>query len=160
MTHHRLTLSFQKIKLSLITFFFTIISGTCFAQSLPQTELPRVTLTIQGHQLDAQLAQTPYEWSKGLMWRTSMPENEAMLFIFNTPSKQCFWMKNTYLPLSAAFIADDGHIVNIADMRPLSTQEHCSEEPVRFVLEVHQGWFKDKDIQSGAIVSDLQNFIH
>jgi len=151
---------FRKNHLLLGALLVLLISTYSFAQSTPQTNLSRATLTTGGHQIDVQLAQSPYEWSKGLMWRTSMPENEGMLFIFDQPTRQCFWMKNTYLPLSAAFIADDGSIVNIADMRPLSTQEHCSEKPVRFVLEVHQGWFQKNNIEAGDIVSDVTQFIH
>ena len=70
-----------------------------------------------------------------------MPQHEGMLFIFEQPSRQCFWMKNTLLPLTAAFVADDGRIVNLADMKPQTTDSHCSTEPVRYVLEMNQGWF-------------------
>lgn len=83
------------------------------------------------------------------MWRQNMPENEGMLFVFETPSEQCFWMQNTLIPLSAAFIADDGTIVNIAHMQPLTTDSHCSAQPVRYVLEMNQGWFEKYHIEAG-----------
>ncbi len=79
-----------------------------------------------------------------------MPPSEGMLFVFETPAKQCFWMKNTVLPLTAAFIADDGSIVNLADMKPQTTAPHCSTRPVRFVLEMNQGWFSTKGIRAGT----------
>ncbi len=79
-----------------------------------------------------------------------MPQTEGMLFIFERPSQQCFWMKNTLLPLSAAFVADDGTIVNLVDMKPQTLDSHCSSQAVRFVLEMNQGWFDRKGIKAGA----------
>lgn len=99
--------------------------------------------------IDAQLATTPDERSTGLMYRREMPQNEGMLFIFEQPSIQCFWMKNTLLPLTAAFVANDGTIVNLVDMKPQTTDSHCSTKPVRFVLEMNQGWFAKKGIKAG-----------
>jgi hypothetical protein len=84
------------------------------------------------------------------MFRKTMPQHEGMLFVFDQPSKQCFWMKNTVLPLSAAFVADDGTIVNLVDMKPLSLESHCSEKPVRYVLEMNVGWFAKKGISAGT----------
>jgi uncharacterized protein len=116
----------------------------------PQLNLPRVTLTAGMHQIDAQLAQTHEHRATGLMYRKEMPQHEGMLFVFDQPSIQCFWMKNTFLPLTAAFLGDDGTIVNLVDMKPHSTDSHCSERPVRYVLEMHQGWFARKGIKAGA----------
>jgi uncharacterized membrane protein (UPF0127 family) len=119
----------------------------------PQTNLPRVRLSAGMHQIDAQVAQTPQQRATGLMWRKEMPQHEGMLFVFDRPTVQCFWMQNTLMPLSAAFIQDDGTIVNIADMKPLALDSHCSERPVRFVLEMQQGWFAKKNIKAGAKLS-------
>jgi uncharacterized membrane protein (UPF0127 family) len=85
----------------------------------------------------------------GLMFRKEMPQHEGMLFVFEQPSVQCFWMKNTLLPLTAAFVADDGTVVNLADMKPQTTDSHCSAKPVRYVLEMNQGWFVKKGIKPG-----------
>jgi uncharacterized membrane protein (UPF0127 family) len=104
------------------------------------------------YQIDAQVATTPEQRAIGLMHRQDMPAHEGMLFIFEEPQIQCFWMKNTLLPLTAAFIADDGTIVNLADMKPQTTDPHCSEKPVRFVLEMHKGWFAHKRIQKGHVL--------
>lgn len=119
----------------------------------PQLNLPRVKLSAGMHQIDAQVAQTPGQRQTGLMWRKEMPQHEGMLFTFDEPSKQCFWMMNTLIPLSAAFIGDDGTIVNIVDMPPRSLDSHCSEKPVRFVLEMNQGWFKKKGLAAGSRLS-------
>ena len=133
----------------LISVFITIASFASYAQT-PQTHLQRATLLVGMFQIDAQIAQTPEERQIGLMFRVQMPQAEGMIFIFEEPSKQCFWMKNTILPLTAAFVSDDGIIVNLADMKPQTTETHCSAKPVRFVLEMNQGWFVKKGIKAGS----------
>lgn len=115
----------------------------------PQLDLPRTRLTAGMHQIDAQVAQTPGQRQIGLMHRKEMPQHEGMLFVFEQPAVQCFWMKNTLIPLTAAFVADDGTIVNLADMQPLSDASHCSERPVRYVLEMNQGWFDKRRLSAG-----------
>lgn len=115
----------------------------------PQLDLRRVKLTAGMYQIDTQLAMTPQQREVGLMFRKEMPQAEGMLFIFEQPATQCFWMKNTILPLTAAFVADDGRIVNLADMKPQTEDSHCSEEPVRYVLEMNQGWFVKKNLKKG-----------
>jgi uncharacterized membrane protein (UPF0127 family) len=122
---------------------------TCAAQTAPQ-KLPAIKLTAGIYNIEAEVAQTPQEHATGLMFRKSMGTSEGMLFAFETPGTQCFWMKNTLLPLSAAFIADDGTIVNIDDMKPETLDSHCSTKPVRFVLEMNQGWFAKRGIKAGA----------
>lgn len=119
----------------------------------PQTGLPRAKLGVGMYVIDAQLARTPEQRQIGLMWRKEMPQHEGMLFTFEQPSVQCFWMMNTLLPLTAAFIADDGTIVNLADMKPQTTDSHCSVRPVRFVLEMNQGWFARRGIKAGDRVT-------
>ena len=114
-----------------------------------QMDLPRVKLSAGMHLIDAQVAQTMEQRATGLMYRKDMAQHEGMLFVFEQPSVQCFWMKNTLLPLSAAFVADDGSIVNVEDMKPQTTDSHCSLKPVRYVLEMHQGWFAKKGIKAG-----------
>ena len=123
-------------------------SFTVSAQQ-PQMQLPRTKLSAGMHLMDVQLAQTPQERQIGLMFRKEMPQHEGMLFVFEQPATQCFWMRNTLIPLTAAFVADDGTIVNLADMKPQSDDSHCSVKPVRFVLEMNQGWFAKRNIQAG-----------
>jgi uncharacterized protein len=116
----------------------------------PQMNLPRVALSAGMHRIDAQVAHTTDQRTVGLMFRKEMPQHEGMLFVFEQPSVQCFWMKNTFLPLTAAFIADDGTVVNLVDMKPHSTDSHCSAKPVRYVLEMNQGWFAKKGLTAGS----------
>lgn len=133
-------------------FFFIASFALCLgvqAQNTPQLNLPRVKLSVGMFQIDAQVAANDMQRSIGLMHRENMPQHEGMLFVFDQPSIQCFWMKNTLLPLTAAFVEEDGTIANLADMAPQTTQSHCSIKPVRFVLEMHQGWFQKKSIGAG-----------
>lgn len=111
------------------------------------------TLAIRFFQVTAEVARTPAERARGLMGRQSLPVNHGMLFIFEEPERQCFWMRNTPLPLTIAFIADDGAIVNFADMEPLSEEPHCSAKPVRFALEMERGWFKKRGVLIGDRIS-------
>ena len=133
-----------------VAYFAVLLLATCaWAQEAPQMQLPRTTLSVGMFQIDAQVATTGEEHATGLMYRKEMPQHEGMLFVFEEPAAQCFWMKNTLLPLTAAFVADDGSIVNLADMQPRTTDSHCSAKPVRFVLEMHQGWFARRAIKAG-----------
>ncbi|WP_226858433.1 DUF192 domain-containing protein [Diaphorobacter aerolatus] len=122
-------------------------------QGEPQLALQRTPITAGMYIIDAQVAMSPREREIGLMFRKEMPAQEGMLFVFDTPATQCFWMKNTLLPLTAAFVADDGTIVNLVDMKPLSEASHCSTKPVRYVLEMNQGWFDKRGIKSGTRLS-------
>ena len=123
------------------------------AQEGPQLTLPRTELAAGMHLIKAQVADTPNARTVGLMHRQDMPANEGMLFVFEQPATQCFWMKNTLLPLTAAFVADDGRIVNLVDMQPQSLDSHCSAQPVRYVLEMHQGWFTKRGFKAGTRLS-------
>ena len=122
------------------------------AQDAPQ-RLPTTRLTAGFHVITAEVARTTNQRAIGLMHRPTMPANDGMLFVFEEPGQQCFWMRNTMLPLSIAFLADDGSIVNIDDMKPQTLDSHCSKKPVRFVLEMNQGWFAKRAIQPGAKIT-------
>ncbi len=127
-----------------------VLSTLATAQDAPQMALQRTDLQAGMHRIDAQVALTPEQRQIGLMWRKDMPAHEGMLFVFEAPSKQCFWMKNTLLPLTAAFVDEDGTIVNLEDMKPQTLEPHCSAKPVRYVLEMNKGWFVKKGIKAGT----------
>jgi len=120
-----------------------------WAQDAPQ-KLPTIRLSAGIHNITAELARTPAQREIGLMSRSSMGANEGMLFAFEQPGQQCFWMKNTLIPLAIAFVADDGSIVNIDSMKPQTLDSHCSAAPVRYVLEMNDGWFAKRGIKPGA----------
>jgi uncharacterized membrane protein (UPF0127 family) len=111
--------------------------------------LQAITLSAGMHLVHAELALTPEQRQKGLMYRRDLGSNDGMLFVFEEANPQCFWMKNTPTPLTIAFLADDGSIVNLADMKPFDEASHCSARPVRFVLEMNQGWFAKRGLKAG-----------
>jgi uncharacterized protein len=127
--------------------------GSAAAQDAPQLNLPLVQLQSGMHNIRAQVASTGEQRATGLMHRREMPQHEGMLFIFEQPSVQCFWMKNTLLPLSIAFLADDGTVVNIREMKPQALDSQCSDKPVRYVLEMNEGWFAKRGVKAGAKLS-------
>ncbi len=137
------------LRRALLTLLLASAASLTTAQERPQLDLPRTTLKAGMHLIQAQVASTHPQRATGLMHRQEMPANEGMLFVFEQAAVQCFWMKNTLLPLTAAFVEDDGTIVNLADMQPQSLDSHCSAKPVRYVLEMHQGWFARRGIQAG-----------
>jgi uncharacterized protein len=142
-----------RLALSALVAFFALPTP---AQEAPQMNLPVVQLQAGMHNIRAQVAATPDQRATGLMHRREMPQHEGMLFVFEQPSPQCFWMKNTLLPLSIAFIADDGTVVNTDEMKPQTLDSHCSNKPVRYVLEMNQGWFAKRGIKPGTkLASEL-----
>ena len=125
------------------------LAALASAQEGPQ-KLAQVRLNAGIHNINAELASTPQQREIGLMFRTAMPANDGMLFAFEQPGQQCFWMRNTLIPLSVAFLGDDGSVVNIDDMKPQTLDSHCSAKPVRFVLEMNEGWFAKRGIKAGS----------
>jgi uncharacterized protein len=140
----------MKRLLAPLTIALMALAAPAVSQDMPQLNLPKVTLNAGMHLIQAQVAGTAEQRGIGLMHRREMPPNEGMLFVFEQPAGQCFWMKNTLLPLTAAFVADDGSIVNLADMKPQALDSHCSAQPVRYVLEMHQGWFAQRGLRPGS----------
>ncbi len=120
-----------------------------YRRHMANMNLPRVLLTVAGHQLNAYVARTDEERALGLMYRREMPDDEGMLFMCEEERVQSFWMKDTPLPLSIAFLEEDGTIQKIADMEPESLEATRSDQPVRYVLEANQGWFQERGIVSG-----------
>jgi len=138
----------QAVAAGALGFLFATLGAQ--AQTGPQPALPTVQLNAGMHLIQAEVATAPSERASGLMFRTEMAANAGMLFAFEQPSVHCFWMQNTPLPLSIAFLAEDGTVVNIADMKPKTTDSHCAEKPVRFALEMNQGWFAKRGIKAGS----------
>lgn len=127
------------------------LGAVAAAQTGPQPPLPTVRLTAGGmHVIQAEVAQSPQERMTGMMFRTEMPANAGMLFVFEYAAPHCFWMSNTLLPLSIAFLADDGTVINVDEMQPRSTMNHCAAQPVRYALEMNQGWFTKRGIKAGS----------
>ena len=118
-------------------------------------DLPTVTLTIGTHKLIAEVVASPEQRALGLMNRFSLKPDHGMLFVFERSEPLSFWMKNTYIPLSIAFLAPDGRIVNIEDMKPQSEETHWSRGPAMYALEMKKGWFAERGIGPGAVVKGI-----
>ncbi|MCX8003630.1 MAG: DUF192 domain-containing protein [Burkholderiaceae bacterium] len=118
-------------------------------------QLPTVRLTAGIHLITAELADTDATRTRGLMFREHLPPNHGMLFVFESKAPHCMWMRNTLIPLSVAFLDDDGTVVNIHDMKPHDETSHCAARPVRYALEMTQGWFRDRGIKPGARIGGL-----
>lgn len=119
----------------------------------PQPRLPTIKLWLGSEELVTEQALREEERRAGMMFRKSMPENEAMLFVFPYPAQVSFWMRNTYVPLSCAFIDSDGIIREIRDMKPLDETPIASKsDRIVYVLETNQGWFERHNITVGTAV--------
>lgn len=117
--------------------------------------MPEITLTIAGHKLTAEVAASNPERMQGLMHRRMMPENRGMLFVFTEEARHAMWMKNTFIPLSVAFVDSKGVITNIEDMKPHTEDSHGAVKPVRYALEMNVGWFAKRGIKAGAKIDGL-----
>ncbi len=133
----------------LMTLLMTLLLSLPRPAAAQVQQLPTIELSAGMHRIEAEVASTPAQRQIGLMNRPSMPPNHGMLFVFEGPGMHCFWMRNTLLPLSIAFLGDDGRIVNIADMQPQNDTSHCPREPVRHALEMNQGWFAKRGFKAG-----------
>ncbi len=132
-----------------------LLLAFCGAHAAADQALPELVLEIKGHKLTAEVATTEPQRATGLMYRRMLPEHRGMLFVFPYAAPQSFWMMNTYVPLSIAFLDDNGTIVNIADMKPLTTNSHSSTKPAKYALEMNRGWFAKRGIKAGARVEGI-----
>ncbi|HJU20866.1 MAG TPA: DUF192 domain-containing protein [Casimicrobiaceae bacterium] len=135
-----------------------LLALACLAMTsalAPAAGLPTRTLTIDGSKLTVEVASTPEARETGLMNRFSLQQDHGMLFVFEQPQPQAFWMKNTYIPLSIAFVDANGRILNIEDMRPQDESTHWSRGMALYAIEMRQGWFAGKGIGDGDRVEGL-----
>jgi len=138
-----------------------ILAGTCLAFAAISTfaqqpaKFPVIQLTAGMHVIKAEVASNDAQREQGLMYREKMRQNEGMVFQFDSPVPVCMWMKNTLIPLSVAFIDDNGKIINIEDMEPKSTESHCARKPARYALEMNRGWFRQKNIKPNSVIQGL-----
>ena len=136
-------------------FAILLLTSSSIALAQVNVGLPTIELKTGIYRIQAELADTPKAREIGLMNRTSMPNNAGMLFIFEQKAGHCFWMSNTKIPLSIAFIADDGKIVNIEEMQAETTNNHCPKAAVRYALEMNNQWFSERVIVPGTTVTGL-----
>ena len=119
-------------------------------------EMPRIELTTGFYRIEAEVAADDPNRMQGLMHRRNMAANQGMLFVFPQAARHCMWMRNTFLPLSVAFLDEDGRILNIENMQPQTEENHCSTKAARYALEMNLGWFSSKGIKPGARVGGIE----
>jgi uncharacterized protein len=117
---------------------------------------PVAQLSAGMHLIRAEVAADMATRSRGLMFRKSLAPNAGMVFVFDDASLHCMWMKNTYIPLSVAFVDESGVIINIEDMAPQTEDTHCARRPARYALEMDRGWFASRGIKPGTKLGGLE----
>jgi uncharacterized membrane protein (UPF0127 family) len=151
---------FRQRSLRVALFSLLVALATIGAPTLASAQtvvpLPVKQLSAGMHVIRAEVASNYETRARGLMYRKELAPNAGMLFVFVEPGIQCFWMRNTLIPLSIAFMSDDGTITSIADMTPMTENTHCSRVPVRLALEMEQGWFAKRGITAGKKIGGLQ----
>lgn len=130
-------------------FCLSLFLCSSFALAQP---LPKDTIHINQTAIQVEIANTEALRAQGLMHRLELATDSGMLFVFDEANWICFWMKNTPLPLSIAFITKDYVISNIEDMQPFDLSSHCPTQPIKYALEMEQGWFKQNNIKAGDSV--------
>ena len=117
--------------------------------------MPRIELSAGIYRIDAEVAANQPDRSQGLMNRRNMAANQGMLFVFAQADQHCMWMRNTLLPLSVAFLDQDGRILNIENMMPQTDTSHCASAPAAYALEMTKGWFADKGLKPGMSIRGI-----
>ena len=128
-----------------------LLQGAVWAQGA----MPVIEMSAGFHRIEAEVAATDQNRQLGLMNRKTMPTQHGMLFVFNHDNTHCMWMRNTWLPLSVAFIDASGTIINIEDMQPQTEDNHCARRPARYALEMNLGWFAQRGIKAGMKLGGL-----
>jgi uncharacterized membrane protein (UPF0127 family) len=118
-------------------------------------QLPVVQLNAGMHLIRAEVAADFASRAQGLMYRSTMPSNAGMLFIFDEAATHCMWMKNTLLPLSVAFLDEHGMVINIEEMKPQTEDSHCARRPARYALEMNGGWYAARGIKPGSRIGGI-----
>lgn len=143
--------------LALALGFLTLAFHQVHAEALvPQPKLPTITLTLGNKTLSTEVADDDAERQTGMMFRTKMADGEAMLFVFDQPQRAGFWMRNTVIPLSIAYLNSTGMILEIHDLQPRSEEAIESQfDTIAYAIEVPQGWFSRAGILPGTLVNGL-----
>ena len=118
--------------------------------------MPRIEVSAGIHRISAEVAANDPARQQGLMHRRSMAQHEGMIFAFPENTPVCMWMRNTLIPLSVAFINENGQIINIEDMQPMTENSHCAKQPARYALEMNKGWFAKRGLGRGSQLSGLE----
>ncbi len=138
-------------------FLTALCSATLLLSITPaMAEMPRMELNASFHRIKAEVAADQPNRMQGLMNRRSMGANQGMLFVFLQNDRHCMWMRNTFLPLSVAFLDEGGKILNIEDMKPQTDTSHCAAGPARFALEMNLGWYASRGLKPGQRIGGVE----
>jgi uncharacterized membrane protein (UPF0127 family) len=129
--------------------------GLCLGGAAAAQSLPVLELTAGIHRIEAEVAATQATRMTGLMQRRAMAQQRGMLFVFDESRQHCMWMKNTFIPLSVAFLDEGGRIINVEDMQPHSEENRCAAKPARYALEMNLGWFKSRNLGPGTAIGGI-----
>ena len=140
-----------------IAYASLLLVAIIWCDSAAQTGTPKINLSINGQQIEAEVAANGEARRIGLMNRHALPDGQGMLFVFPKTGRHCMWMESTFIPLSVAFVDEHFKIINIADMQPQSLTFHCSAGPAVYAIEANEGWFRRNGIGSGDLVGGLHN---
>ena len=137
-----------------------LVLGLAAAPARGQDATPArtVELTAGMHLIHAELADDYGTRLRGLMFRKSLAPNHGMLFVFDSTEAHCMWMRNTLLPLSVAFIGNDGAIVNVEEMKAQTDDTHCARTPVHYALEMDAGWFAKHGLRGGSVIAGITKY--
>lgn len=141
----------------LSTFCATIL---LFSAAPAMADMPRMELNASFHRIEVEVAADQANRMQGLMNRRSMGTNQGMLFVFQQKERHCMWMRNTFLPLSVAFLDEEGRIINVEDMKPQTDDSHCAARPARFALEMNLGWFSNRGLKPGQRIAGIEKSPH
>lgn len=133
---------------------FAVGAALCCLNS-PATAGSLLELYAGMHRIEAEVANTNESRAIGLMNRKSLPGNRGMLFVFEQPGPQCMWMRNTLIPLSVAFLDEQGKIINVEEMKPLTEDHHCAKRPAKYALEMNAGWFAHRGFEAGMPIGGM-----
>lgn len=136
-----------------VTFIAALLLAS--ASALAQ-EPATLELSAGIHRIEAEVANTQTGRMIGLMRREYLPPQRGMLFVFDADAYHCMWMKNTLIPLSVAFLDEQGKIINVEEMQPQTENNHCAARPARFALEMNAGWFRQHGIGAGFGISGIE----
>ena len=133
-----------------------LVLATLISSGQAVADMPRMELTVGFHRIEAEVAADQTNRMQGLMQRRTMRPNQGMLFVFPQAERHCMWMRNTFLPLSVAFLDEEGRILNIENMQPQTEDNHCAAGAARFAREMKIGWFSDKGLKAGARIGGIE----
>ena len=133
-----------------------LLAATLSLAAPAQATLPLAELGAGMYRIEAEVAHTPPARQLGLMNRVAMPAQRGMVFVFPAVAVHCKWMKNTLLPLAVAFLDEQGRILNIAEMKPQSEDNHCAAAPARYALEMNAGWFASRGVKAGDVIRGVE----